>query len=74
MAQAPFFYMPRDTLFSWRLMARYIAVGAVPLLLAFVVAEYVLGEATFGAMILVLAFLLPFAALAWLGYQNFRKR
>jgi hypothetical protein len=49
-------------------------MGAVPLLLAFVAAESVLGEATFGAMIVVLACVLPFVALAWLGYQNFRKR
>jgi hypothetical protein len=55
-------------------MLRYVAVGAVPLLLAFIVAEFMLGEATFGAVMLVLALLLPLVALAWLGYQNFRKR
>ena len=66
--------MVRNRLFSWRLIMRYVAFGAVPLVLTFVLAEFLFGGATVGTFFVVLAFLLPFVALTWLGYQHFRKR
>jgi Flp pilus assembly protein TadB len=66
--------MRQSGIFNWRMVLRYVAYGAVPLLLVFVVAEWLLGRVGVGAFFVMLSLLLPFLALAWLGYQNFRKR
>jgi len=61
-------------LFHWGLMLRYMVYGVLPLLLLFVVVERYFGPGESGVAIVLLAAVLPFIALGWLGYQHFRHR
>lgn len=60
-------------LFHWGLMLRYMVYGVLPLLLLFALLQRFSGGDV-GTFILVLAALLPFIAIGWLGYQHFRHR
>ena len=61
-------------LFHWGLMLRYMVYGVLPLLILFVVLERAFGGGGSGVAIVILAAILPFIALGWLGYQHFRHR
>jgi hypothetical protein len=63
-----------NPLFNWSLVLRYVLLGAVPLILFFILIEKLAGEWSLGFAILVLAALAPFIAIGWLTYQNFKKR
>lgn len=60
-------------LFHWGLMLRYMVYGVLPLLLLFALLQR-FGAGDIGALVVVLAALLPFIAIGWLGYQHFRHR
>lgn len=59
-------------LFHWGLILRYIVYGVLPLIALFVLLERHLGDGSSSAAFLVLALVLPFIALGWLGYQHWR--
>jgi hypothetical protein len=59
-------------LFHWGLMLRYMVYGVLPLIVLFIVLERRLGGGAAGTFIVILAAILPFIALGWLGYQHFR--
>jgi len=61
-------------LFQWGLLLRYMVYGVLPLIVGFVLLERYVGEGWAGYGIVVLAFVLPFVAIGWLGYQHFRRR
>ena len=61
-------------LFHWGLILRYTVYGVLPLVAALLLLERYVGAGRSGAAFVVLAFVLPFVALAWLGYQHFRHR
>lgn len=64
----------KDRLFDWPTVFRHLVVGAIPFVLAVLLCERLLGEWSIGAMIVILAALLPFVAIAWLGYQHWKHR
>jgi hypothetical protein len=59
-------------LFHWGLLLRYMVYGVLPLIVGFALAERWLGPGSSGLVVLVLALILPFVALGWLGYQHLR--
>jgi hypothetical protein len=61
-------------LFHWGLMLRYMVYGVLPLVALFFVAERWLAPGSSGAFFLLLAMILPFIAIGWLGYQHYRHR
>ena len=63
-----------NSLFNWGLVLRYVLLGALPLVLFFILIERLAGEWSLGFAILALAALAPFIAIGWLTYQTFRKR
>ena len=61
-------------LFHWGLLLRYMVYGVVPLVVGFIVLERRVGEGAAGLFFVVLALVLPFVAMGWLGWQHFRHR
>lgn len=61
-------------LFHWGLLLRYMVYGVLPLIVLFIVLERLFGAGTTGEWFIILALVLPFIALGWLGYQHFRHR
>ena len=61
-------------LFHWGLILRYMVYGVLPLILLFILLERWIGPGFSGYAILLLAAVLPFIALGWLGYQHFKHR
>jgi hypothetical protein len=61
-------------LFHWGLLLRCMVYGALPLVMGFVFVERRMGEGAAGAFFVVLALVLPFVAVGWLGWQHFRHR
>jgi hypothetical protein len=59
-------------LFHWGLILRYIVYGVLPLIVLFVVIERYAGAGSSSEAFVILALLLPFVALGWLGYQHWR--
>jgi hypothetical protein len=62
----------KDRLFDWPTVWRHIVLGAVPFICVVYLYEHFLNEWTLGAMIVVLAAVLPFIAIGWLGYQHWK--
>jgi len=60
-------------LFHWGLMLRYMVYGVLPLLLLFALLQR-FGAGDIGVFIVILAAVLPFIAIGWLGYQHYRHR
>jgi len=60
--------------FHWGLILRYMVYGVLPLILLFILLERWIGPGFSGYAILLLAAVLPFIALGWLGYQHFKHR
>lgn len=61
-------------LFNLRLMLRTTVVVVLPLVGGFVLWEALGGEVTLSKVMVVLAAVLPFVAVAWLAYQHLRAR
>jgi hypothetical protein len=61
-------------LFQWGLLLRYMVYGVLPLVVGFIFLERHVGEGAAGVFFVVLAFVLPFVAMGWLGWQHFRHR
>jgi hypothetical protein len=61
-------------LFHWGLILRYMVYGVLPLMALFIVLERYIGPGVGSELFVVLAFVLPFIAIGWLGYQHFRHR
>ena len=61
-------------LFHWGLILRYMMYGVLPLIALFIVVERYTGTGVGSELFVVLAFVLPFIALGWLGYQHFKQR
>ncbi len=61
-------------LFHWGLMLRYMVYGVLPLIALFIVLERYVGPGVDSELLVILAFVLPFIALGWLGYQHFKHR
>jgi len=61
-------------LFHWRLILRYMVYGVLPLIVFFIVLERYVGPGFSGYAIVLLALVLPFIAIGWLGYQHFHHR
>ncbi len=61
-------------LFQWGLLLRYMVYGVLPLVVGFILLERRVGEGAAGLFFVILAFLLPFVAVGWLGYQHYRHR
>ncbi|HVM59622.1 MAG TPA: hypothetical protein VMV72_02050 [Verrucomicrobiae bacterium] len=61
-------------LFHWGLMLRYMVYGVLPLVVGFIVLERYVGEGAAGVLFVVLALVLPFVAIGWLGWQHLRHR
>jgi hypothetical protein len=61
-------------LFHWGLILRYMVYGVFPLILLFILLERWIGPGFSGYAIVLLAAMLPFVALGWLGYQHFKHR
>ena len=61
-------------LFHWGLLLRYMVYGVLPLILLFIVAEKFVGAGAAGSFFVLLALVLPFVAIGWLGYQHWRHR
>ncbi len=64
----------KDRIFDWRTVFRRLASGALPFLLAVFLYERWFGEWSLGVMMVMLAALLPFVAIGWLGYQHWKHR
>jgi hypothetical protein len=62
----------KGPLFHWGVVFRYVVYGALPFVGALWLFERFLGDAGVGAAIVVLAALLPFYAIGWLGYQHWK--
>ena len=61
-------------LFHWGLLLRYMVYGVLPLVVGFIIVERWVGEGAAGVFFVVLALVLPFVAIGWLGWQHFRHR
>jgi hypothetical protein len=61
-------------LFHWGLLLRYMVYGVLPLVIGFIFLERRVGEGAAGYFFVVLALVLPFVAVGWLGWQHFRHR
>jgi phosphate starvation-inducible membrane PsiE len=61
-------------LFHWGLLLRYMVYGVLPLVIGFIIVEHRVGEGVAGVFFVVLALVLPFVALGWLGWQHVRHR
>ena len=61
-------------IFQWGLLLRYMVYGVLPLVVGFILLERRVGEGAAGLFFVILAFLLPFIAIGWLGYQHYRHR
>ena len=61
-------------LFHWGLLLRYMVYGVLPIVVGFILLERLIGEGGAGSLIVLLALLLPFIAMGWLGYQHWRHR
>ncbi len=59
-------------IFHWGLILRSLVYGVVPLIVAFILIERLVGAGHASEAFVILAFLLPFVALSWLGYQHWR--
>ncbi len=64
----------KDRLFDWPTVWRHIAFGALPFLAVVMLYEHFFGEWSLGAFITLLAAVLPFIAVGWLGYQHWKHR
>ena len=62
----------KGPLFHWGVVLRYVVYGAIPLLAAFWLSEKWVGDAGLGAVMILVAAVLPFYAVAWLGYQHWK--
>jgi hypothetical protein len=60
-------------LFHWGLILRYMVYGVLPILFFFSLLQK-FGAVDVGTFIVILAAILPFIAIGWLGYQHFRHR
>ena len=56
----------------WPTIWRHVLFGALPFLLVVVIYEKAFGEWGLGALVVIIAALLPFVAVGWLGYQHWR--
>ena len=61
-------------LFHWGLLLRYMVYAVLPLVVGFIVLERRVGEGAAGLFFVVLALVLPFVAMGWLGWQHVRRR
>ena len=61
-------------LFHWGLLLRYMVYAVLPLVVGFIVLERQVGEGAAGVFFVVLALVLPFVAIGWLGWQHVRHR
>jgi hypothetical protein len=48
--------------------------GVLPLVVGFIFLERHVGEGAAGLFFVILAFVLPFMAISWLGWQHLRHR
>jgi hypothetical protein len=64
----------KDRLFDWPTVLRHLLLGAIPFVVVVVLYEKVFGEWSLGVIILLLSAILPFVAIAWLGYQHWKHR
>jgi hypothetical protein len=64
----------KDRLFDWPTVWRHILLGAIPFVIVVILYEKFFGEWSLGAIIVILAGLLPFVAISWLGYQHWKHR
>ncbi len=64
----------KDRLFHWPTLWRHMLFGALPFLVLVVLYEKSFSEWSLGAIIIILAALLPFIAVGWLGYQYWKHR
>jgi hypothetical protein len=64
----------KDRLFDWPTVWRHIALGGIPFLVFVLFYEKLFGEWSLGAAIMILAAILPFVAIGWLGYQHWKHR
>jgi hypothetical protein len=64
----------KQRLFDWPTVSRHILFGAIPFVVLVMIYEKCLGEWSLGALILILAAVLPFIAIGWLGYQHWKHR
>ena len=62
----------KGPLFHWGLVLRYVVYGAAPFLGVLWLSEKILGHAGMGMVMIILAALLPFYAIGWLGFQHWR--
>ena len=65
---------PAMKLFQWGLLLRYMVYAVLPLVVGFIVLERQVGEGAAGVFFVVLALVLPFVAIGWLGWQHVRHR
>ena len=61
-------------LFHWGLLLRYMVYAVLPLIVGFIVLERLVGEGASGIFFVILALVLPFVAIGWLGWQHVRHR
>ena len=64
----------KDSLFHWPTVWRHVLMGALPLMILMIGYEKLFGEWSLGALIVILAAILPLIAVGWLGYQHWRHR
>jgi hypothetical protein len=64
----------KDRLFDWPTVWRHILIGGVPFLVALFVYEKFFSEWSLGVLMILLAGVLPFVAIGWLGYQHWKHR
>jgi len=62
----------KGPLFHWGLVLRYVVYGALPFAGSLWLCEKILGDVGVGMAIIILAGLLPFYAIGWLGYQHWK--
>jgi len=64
----------KDRLLDWPTVWRHIIFGALPFIAAVWAYEKFLNEWSLGALIVILAAVLPFIAIGWLAYQHWKHR